>query len=390
MGERFDAVVIGGGAIGASIALHLARLRFGRVALIERESLAAGSTGSSVASVDLLAQHAPVAELQVRSLHLFQHCQQVYGGECGWVQTGFALMGGSDGGVVGRAVAEVIRAAGGRISVMPAAGYRPLDPACSLEDAEEVLWVPEGGYLDPVLLTNTFAEAARAGGVTLRLNEPVGEIHQAGGRVSGVTTSKERLEAGVVVAAAGPWCARVARMAGLDLPLTIQRHAVAVLGCPPEAAPRTSIVDMTHMVYARPETGGLIVGGSMDMAVGYDVIQPGDPCLSPSMDYGGWVGERLAARYPGIANGQLHKGWSGPISMSPDSQPLLGRLPLDGLFCACGFSGAGLKIAPAVGERMAGLVAGDGAAQAALHALRPGRFADGEPLTAKFSWGTLA
>ena len=50
--------------------------------------------------------------------------------------------------------------------------------------------------------------------------------------------------------------------------------------------------------------------------------------------------------------------------MSPDSQALLGRLPLDGLYCAGGFSGTGLKIAPAVGERMAGLIAGDAAAEA--------------------------
>ena len=56
----------------------------------------------------------------------------------------------------------------------------------------------------------------------------------------------------------------------------------------------------------------------------------------------------MVARYPSMVTGELRKGWSGPIEMSPDGQGMLGRLPLEGLFCAFGFSGAGMKIAPAV------------------------------------------
>ena len=255
-------MVIGGGVIGASIAVHLARLRFGRVALLERETLSAGSTGSSVASVDLLAQHPPVAALQVRSLYLFQHCAEVYGGECGWVQTGFAMLGGVEAGAGAgaHAVAGVVSAAGGqnpgdRPGGVP--GPRPgLQPGRDSRDS----WAPEGGYVDPVLLTSTFVGAARTGGVTVRLNEPVLGLNQVGGRVAGVTTSTGNIATGVVVAAAGPWCARVAHMAGLDLPIQVQRHSVAVLDCPPETTPRVSVVDMTNLIYARPETGGLTLG----------------------------------------------------------------------------------------------------------------------------------
>jgi len=98
----------------------------------------------------------------------------------------------------------------------------------------------------------------------------------------------------------------------------------------------------------------------------------------------------MVARHPRMVTGELRKGWSGPIEMSLDGQGMLGRLPLEGLFCAFGFSGAGMKIAPAVGEAVAGLVAGDVETEAALFPLRPTRFAEGEPLQTQYTWGTVA
>ncbi len=389
MTETADAVIIGGGVMGASIALHLARLGFGRVVVLERDSLGAGSTGRSVACVDLLSQQPSVAALQLRSLRAFQHCAELYGDECGWVNTGFAMLAAPDGADGVLNVARVMCAAGGRVQLLCPDDYRALDPACVCDPADTVSWAPEAGRLDPMLLTNTLMNAARALGVGLRLGEPALGLCQRGGRVTGVRLRAGELAAGVVVVAAGPWTAHFLRPEGIDLPLRPQRHEVAVLACPPEASPRVSVLDTANAFYACPETGGLTVGGSLDLDVGYHWIEPDDECPTPSMDYGGWVWERMVARYPGMERGELRKGWSGPITMSPDGQALLGPLPLDGLYCACGFSGTGLKIAPAVGESLAQLIAGDSAGGQALQPLRPSRFVDGEPLHNLHTWGTI-
>lgn len=393
MMETADAVVIGGGVMGASIALHLARLGLGRVVVLERESLCAGSTGRSVACVDLLSQQPCVAALQVRSLRAFQHSAELYGDQCGWVNTGFALLAAPDGADGVLNVARVMCAAGGRaeplVSLLSADDYRALDPACDCAEADVIAWAPEAGRLDPVLLTNTLMNAARALGVELRQGEPARGLCQHGGRVTGVRLAAGELAAGVVVVAAGPWTAHFLRPAGMELPLRPERHEVAVLACPPEASPRVSVLDTANAFYACPETGGLTVAGSLDLEVGYQSIEPDDDCPAPSMAYGGWVWEHLAARYPGMGRGELRKGWSGPITMSPDGQALLGSLPIAGLYCACGFSGTGLKIAPAVGESLAQLIAGDPAGCQALHQLRPSRFDDGEPLYNQYTWGTI-
>src|SRR4051812_11509065 len=103
-----DVVVIGGGGMGASIALHLARLGLGRIVVLERQNLGAGSTGRSVACVDLLSQQPSVAALQVRSLRAFQNSAERYGDGCGWVNTGFAMLAGPEGAGGVRNVARVI------------------------------------------------------------------------------------------------------------------------------------------------------------------------------------------------------------------------------------------------------------------------------------------
>jgi len=375
--------------MGASIALHLARLGFGRVVVLERASLAAGSTGRSVACVDLLSQQPAVAALQVRSLHAFQHCAELYGDGCGWVNTGFAMLAAPEGAQGVFNVARVMCAAGGQVQLLAAEDYRRLDPACACGEADVISWAPEAGRLDPVLLTSTLMSAALALGVDLRQNAPALGLCQRGGRVTGVRLAAGEMAAGVVVVAAGPWTAQFLRPEGIDLPLRPQRHEVAVLACPPEASPRVSVLDTANSFYACPETGGLTVCGSLDLEVGYQWMAPDDDCPTPAMAYGGWVWEHMVARYPGMEHGELRKGWSGPIMMSPDGQALLGRLPLDGLYCACGFSGTGLKIAPAVGESLARLMAGDPVGVQALHPLRPARFAEDEPLQNQYSWGTI-
>ena len=89
----------------------------------------------------------------------------------------------------------------------------------------------------------------------------------------------------------------------------------------------------------------------------------------------------MSHRVPSLAEAGIAGGVTGVYDMTPDARPLLGRVPgLDGLIVAAGFSGMGFKIAPAVGESIAGLIAGPPPGSVDLTPFRPSRFDEGMPI----------
>jgi glycine/D-amino acid oxidase-like deaminating enzyme len=96
MARTFDAIVIGAGVIGASTAFHLTRAGLRRVAIVERRTVCSGNTRKSGAIVRMHYSNDPEARLALASLPYFQHWSEMVGGECGFRQTGFALLVGPE------------------------------------------------------------------------------------------------------------------------------------------------------------------------------------------------------------------------------------------------------------------------------------------------------
>ncbi len=110
------------------------------------------------------------------------------------------------------------------------------------------------------------------------------------------------------------------------------------------------------------------------------------PPQASALDLAALVG-RAAGRLPGLAEAGIARGVTGVYDMTPDARPLLGAAPgLSGLVVAAGFSGMGFKIAPAVGECLAQLIAAGASAPVDLTPFRPGRFDDGQPIVAPFPY----
>jgi sarcosine oxidase subunit beta len=388
--ETADVVLIGGGVIGASLAFYLARRRPGRIVVLEREALGSGSTGRSVASIDLLTLQPAAVALEARSYEAFANFKELTGDECGLVMTGFAMLGQTADVAGVRTAVDMMRAAGVESHLLSPRAFAGLEPGATVSDLSVVGYVPAGGYADPMLTTNGFANAARRMGVIIEQGRTVTGLRRTGGAVSGVETSAGFIAAPVVVCAAGPWTASLLRRWVLDdLGLKPVQHPVILLNCPSgDKKPHLSLLDLPNGVYSRPEGSGLAVAGSIDPETGYDLAEPEDAFGHPAPEYSFWTMERLVRRYPGLETAELRPGWSGPMTVSPDWQPLLGALPiLSGLYCAAGFSGQGFKISPAVGDLMAGLILGEARAAEVLAPFRPARFAEDEPLTASVFGG---
>jgi sarcosine oxidase subunit beta len=211
----------------------------------------------------------------------------------------------------------------------------------------------------------------------VRWNEAVTALELDGDRVGAVVTSRERYPCAVVIDAAGPWAAGIAKLAGVELPVAPLRRQV-VPTVPTDALPASS-----------PMTIWLSDGFHFRVRDGRALLlmpSPGDPedpwsvAVQPA-----WlddVAARARERIPALCDVGIDRAaaWAGLYEMSPDGHALLGALPSrPNLMFVNGSSGHGVMHAPALGLLAAQLVTG-AATAINVHPLRPSRFAEGDPI----------
>src|SRR5439155_444811 len=201
-----------GDVTGVSIAFHLARLGVRNVLLLERRFLASGGTGRSVGIIRQLYPTPETTQMVVRSLEVFRRFRDMVGGESGYVGCG-VLIGVS--AAMRPKLEETVmrqRSLGVRADVLEPADLTSVEPRINPENLGAVLHEPESGYGDPTAVAMAYAEGARRHGVMIEQGVEVVAILTAGDRVTGVAAAAgERIDAPVVVNAAGLWSPAVAR-----------------------------------------------------------------------------------------------------------------------------------------------------------------------------------
>jgi glycine/D-amino acid oxidase-like deaminating enzyme len=372
-----DVVIVGGGVTGASIAFHLASRGVRRVVVLERAFLAAGGTGRSVGVVRQLYPTRETTQMVQRSLAVFQRFGEAVGGHAGYVPCG-VLIG------VSAAMRPALHRAralqqelGIRAEVLEPSDVVRIEPRIDARGLGAAVWEPESGYGDPTSVTLGFADAARRLGATIVQGADVVGIRTAGGRVIGVDTAGgDRIDAPVVVNAAGLWAPRVAALAGVSLPIVVGRHPVFVVERRETfGAPHPVYLDLAGGSYVRPETGGLTLTGSLTDDERDHPMDPDALGSDVGLDEATPVLERTGRALPALADAAWRRGYAGAFDITPDWMPILDASPVEGLWIAAGMSGHGFKLAPAVGEVMAALVTG-GTPPVNLDAFRLSRFTE--------------
>jgi len=387
MTETADAIIIGGGIHGASLAFHLAR-RGLKPVVLERRFIAAGATGRSSGLVRMHYDLEPESALAWASYRIFRNWGEIVGGECGFTRTGFLQIVAPDANDQLRANVAMHQKLGIPSLVITADDVRRLAPAFRTDDFELAAFEPESGYADPTGSAAAFLTAARASGARLVQEAKVTAITTSGGRVTGVETEDGRYAAPIVVNAAGAWAAEVGRMAGLELPITTWRHDTAFLRRPPELGPsHPTVIDFTHLMYFRPETGGLTLIGLEDgNPLG---VSPDTGGEQPQPDFVDRAVERICRRMPGMERGSLHSAIAGYDGLTPDQRAILDQAGPDGFYLECGFSGTGFKIAPAVGACMAEWIVDGKPRTVDISGFGLNRFAEGRRLVGQHAYGEI-
>jgi sarcosine oxidase subunit beta len=381
MPRTAEAVVIGAGVMGASIAFHLARAGI-RPLILERFTTASQSTGRSGALVRMHYTNVPEASLAIASFPTFQAWQDRIGtGDCGFTRTGFAVLVGE--GQVELLRRNTERLAGLGVDTEVLTGDRMREALCGmrLDDVAAAAYEPQSGYADPIATTLGFMAGARRAGAVLEEECGVRAISVARERVEGVMTDRGPIASPLVVSAAGCFSQPLLKTAGVSVSIRPSRAQLAFFERPRRLREgHATFIDAVLGMYGRPHGDGTTLVG-----VGEVEEKAADPENFETANDPSYVeaaGGQAAARFEDFDPAGYVRGHAGLYDMSLDTRALIGPAPrVSGLYVAAGFSGTGFKKSPAVGACLAELITEGRSRTADLHPFRLTRFEENQPIT---------
>ncbi|MBX3579271.1 MAG: FAD-binding oxidoreductase [Rhizobiaceae bacterium] len=357
---RYDVVIIGGAIVGSSVAYFLRAQGFGgTIALIERDpQFAHAATTLSCASIRQQFSIPENIRLSQFTLALFRRLKEEFGSDAdiGFREKGYLILASESGLPVLTANHDVQRAEGADILLEDAAAMAQRFAWLSTDGIVAGAWGRTGeGWFDAHAMLALLRKALRGKGIDLITAEVAG-IERSGSRATAVTLATgERIEAGIVVNAAGPNAGRVAAMAGLALPVEPWKRSVFVFEARDRFEDMPLIVDPSG-IYVRPEGSVYITGGAEP--------EESDGPADPSDFEADWplfeevIWPVLAARIPAFEAIKATRAWAGHYDYNTlDQNAVIGPHPdITNFLFANGFSGHGLQQAPAVGNAIAELI----------------------------------
>jgi sarcosine oxidase subunit beta len=371
----YDAIVIGAGITGASTAYHLKKRGVKRVLLVDRDRPAAGGTGKSAAIIRQHYSNPLLVRLTKASIAMLAAMPQEIGKSGGYVRSGYFFLLKEDMLAGARTNVAMQREVGVDTRFLELKEIEKLCPWLNPEDVAAVIHEPDGGYADPVQATEAYVHGLRKLGGEVLEKKPARALVRSGQRITAAAFDDEELSAGAVVNAAGPWAAPLAASAGIAMQMrTVREQDTIWEARPGRARPEAAVSNGVDAIYLRPLGERRFVVGRGFPKQYYDV-DPYNYKLTADDWFVSEVQERMERRFPPLAGAKLVSAYAALYDVTPDWYPYAGpRQGIDGYFDACGGSGHGFKIGPAIGKELADWIA-DGRAGADFSQLSYDRIA---------------
>ncbi len=353
MPGHYDAVIVGAGIAGASLAFFLSERGF-RVVVLERGNPASGGTGLSAGIVRQHYSTRLMARLALRSVHLFQSAPQRLGRDAGYRAVGYYFLSPPDALALMVANVQMQREIGIDTTIIDPTDFASRMPWINPEGVAGAAFEPESGFADPVTATNAFLDAAAGLGADIRTRTPVRRLLREGDRITGVETDRDMIVADWTVNAAGPWATPLAASVGLPMIMrTVREQDTIWEARPGRPIPEQSVSDAVDAIYIRPlGNRRFIVGRGFPKA--YTEVDPNNFKQTSDTDFVHDVQQRMTLRVPGFASAMLIHSYAALYDVTADWYPYVGsRAGVPGYADFCGGSGHGFKIAPAIAEELA-------------------------------------
>jgi sarcosine oxidase subunit beta len=362
--------IIGGGAVGCSIAYQLARRGVSDVVVLERETVGSGTT--SKAAGGIRAQFGTETEIRfsLEGLRVLEAFAEEFGVDPGFRRIGYLFLVVDEADLRSfEARIALQRRLGVDVRVITPAEARAIVPALRVDDLVAAVWGPQDGLAGPAEVTAGFARRARELGARILEGVETTGIDVERGRVRGVRTATGTIAAPVIVNAAGPAAARVGRLAGVTLPVhPRRRHIFYTEPFPELPGPVPLTTDRGSGLYFRKEIEQVLLSPGDVQDTGDDLAAPVDWTMMEE------AVAKAVHRVPLLERARIAGGWAGLRPLTPDDHAILGWAPgLEGFFLAVGWGGHGFQHSPATGRLVAEWIV-DGRPSMDLSLFDPARF----------------
>jgi glycine/D-amino acid oxidase-like deaminating enzyme len=360
-----DAIVIGGGIVGACCADALADAGL-TVAVLERHGLAGGTTAAGEGNILVSDKElGPELDLALISNARWRQIGEELDDDLELEPKGGLMVATTEAGHA--AITELAidqRAAGVTAEPLDPTQARELEPHLT-PDLVGAMAYPQDQQVQPVKASAALLRRARRRGASVHPHTRVTAFHLDGsGAVTAVTTDRGTIATRVVVNAAGVWSRDIAALAGVDLPIHPRRGQILVTEPLPTLI-RRKVYDADYVgtvgaadptapaissVIEGTRAGTVLIGSSREL-VGLD-RRPNWPLMAA-------MAARAIELFPVLADVNLLRTYLGFRPYSPDHLPVIGPdTEVAGLHHATGHEGAGIGLAPATGDLVAALVTG--------------------------------
>ena len=348
-----DAIVIGGGTVGAWCAYFLRRSGLDRVVLIEKRTLGQGASSRAAGVVRTQGGTPWAVQLGEWSRRFYLRQQDELGIDSGFVPQGYLLpCFTKDDVTAARERMDMQLGLGLQVRWLEPGQLDALNPTLTPGRTLGGTYCAEDGYLTPPRNVTAYAVALAMSGVQVRERVTFTGLSTADGRVTGVQTSHGPVQAPLVVLTGGPELAEVGGLAGIRIPAGGVRHQVAVTEPHPDLAPERvpMVFDLAAGLYWRPEEGGLLFGMSNPDEMPGTARSVDEPYLA-------LMRQRLAELVPVTASLGLRRTWAATIDYTPDHLPIIGPAIVRGEILpgatVVSAGGAGMMWGPAVARTAA-------------------------------------
>ena len=391
MSENYDAIVIGGGVMGCATLHYLADLGFPNTILLERDTLASGSTGRSMTILRMHYSNRVTTEMAWWSRGVMANFEAEVGVPSGYRQNDWLLFPGVGNADAARTNVNLAKSVGVETEVFDVEEVSRRWPYMEFGQNECIVWEGKAGFADSHLVTSGFANSARERGATVRLGIAVDEILTENGAAIGVRTDGGDIHADRIVLTIGPWTNVLLEQICDPLPIHTVRHQVIRLQ---QQEGFDEVADSFHPIVvhipsglsARPDTPGYALIGYREDPVDRETYNQGVDTEIVAEGIG-----ILADIIPAYAEANWAGGWSGLFTVSPDWNPVIDRVPgFDNVVVGAGFSGHGFKMSPAIGLSLAELVTAAKKTTFDLRPLRFSRFEEGDLLKSAYGGNVFA